>query len=300
LASGMESDGVPCSPARVMGYDVIDELGRGAGSILYAVRDPDTQQTFALKYVQPQTERDQRFVEQLLIEYEAGQKVNHIGLRRSIGLKLSKTLLRRVTQAALVLELFDGRPLERRPHTRKVGVVDVFLRVAEALEALHAAGYVHCDLKPTNILVADDGKVKVIDLGQACPIGTRKPRIQGTPDYIAPEQVRCQPVTPATDVYNLGASLYWCLTGQNLPTLYTLKRGENSFLLDHKVVTPAELNPKVPAQLSELVMDCVRTSSAKRPQSMRDVILRLEIARHILQKQRERRRASRRDDMVIA
>jgi serine/threonine protein kinase len=63
--------------------------------------------------------------------------------------------------------------------------------------------------------------VKVIDLGQACAIGTAKSRIQGTPDYIAPEQVKCAAVTPQTDIYNLGATLYWALTGTHIPTLYT-------------------------------------------------------------------------------
>jgi hypothetical protein len=69
-----------------------------------------------------------------------------------------------------------------------------------------------------------------------------------------------------------------------LPTLYTIKRTENSFLLDQKIPSPAELNPLVPEQLSNLVMDCVRTNPAKRPSGMRDVCLRLEIIQHVLKK----------------
>jgi hypothetical protein len=74
------------------------------------------------------------------------------------------------------------------------------------------------------------------------------------------------------------------LCGKNVPTLFTLKRSENSFLIDGKIPTPAELNPLVPEQLSTLVMECVRVNPAKRPHGMRDVILRLEIIRHVLKK----------------
>ena len=107
----------------------------------------------------------------------------------------------------------------------------------------------------------------------------------GTPDYIAPEQVKCLPCSVETDIYNFGATLYWALTGTNVPTLYRLKRTENSFLLGDTIPTPMELNPKVPEQLSNLVMECCRTNPAKRPHGMRDVILRLEIIRHVLKKQ---------------
>ena len=64
---------------------------------------------------------------------------------------------------------------------------------------------------------------KIIDLGQSCPIGTTKSRIQGTPDYIAPEQVKRRTLGPRTDVFNLGATMYWALTGKNVPTLIPKK-----------------------------------------------------------------------------
>jgi serine/threonine protein kinase len=271
-------------PRAVMGYEVLEHLGDGAGSTLYAVTHPETRQVYALKHVKPQTGRDQRFVEQLEAEHEVGRRVQHPGLRRSVDLKVSRNLFRKVTEAALLLEMFDGMPLDRRLPRDVRSVVTVFIRVARALDALHAAGYVHCDLKPNNILLGSGGDVKVIDLGQACPVGTAKTRIQGTPDYIAPEQVKLGPVSPATDVYNFGATLYWALSGRNLPTLYTLKRSENSFLLDQKLPSPRDIDPSVPGQLSDFVMECVRTNPAKRPQSMRDVVLRLEIVRHVLRK----------------
>jgi eukaryotic-like serine/threonine-protein kinase len=271
-------------PARVMGYEIIDYIGEGAGSVLYAVTHPQTTQIYALKHVTPKTDRDQRFVEQLENEYNVGQLVRHPGLRRSIEMKVTRTIFRKVTEASLVLELFDGQPLDQQPLHRTSEVVNIFIQTAEALDALHSIGYVHCDLKPNNILVSPEGDVKVIDLGQACPKGTAKTRIQGTPDYIAPEQVKLAPVTVETDVYNFGATMYWALTGTHVPTLYTLKRTENSFLVDHKIPTPMQLDVRIPEPLSNLVMECVRTNPAKRPHGMRELILRLEIIQHVLKK----------------
>jgi serine/threonine protein kinase len=164
----MEADGLPRS---VMGFDVIDFIGEGAGSVLYAVSHPQTAQLYALKLVKPKTDREQRFVEQLENEYTVGQLVRHPGLRRSVEMKLNRTLFRKVTEAALILEMFDGQPLESVPLRKMDTVLDIFIQTAEALDALHAIGYIHCDLKPNNILVGPGGAVKVIDLGQACPRG---------------------------------------------------------------------------------------------------------------------------------
>jgi serine/threonine-protein kinase len=151
---------------------------------------------------------------------------------------------------------------------------------------MHQMGWAHCDIKPNNILRNDKGLVKVIDFGQACKIGTIKERIQGTPDYISPEQVARRPITVQTDVFNLGATIYWTLTGRTIPTLYTVnKKGENSFLLDSKIDTPQQLNPRVPPALSNLVMECVSTNPRKRPVDLDAVLQRLELAKHILHKE---------------
>jgi serine/threonine-protein kinase len=185
-----------------------------------------------------------------------------------------------------VLELFDGVSLERRPPHSMGHLVEVFIQTADALGALHALGYVHCDLKPNNILIDAGRRVKVIDLGQAAKAGTAKSRIQGTPDYIAPEQVKCLPVTPQTDVFNLGATMYWALCGgKRMPTLFNIGKGENSFLLDVAIPKPHECNRLVPEQLSNLVMECVRTSPSKRPADMTELSRRLEIILHVIRKQ---------------
>jgi serine/threonine-protein kinase len=165
-------------------------------------------------------------------------------------------------------------------------LIEVFVHAAKGLKSMHTMVYVYCDIKPKNFLLSANGKVKVIDFGQSCKIGTVKERIQGTPDYIAPEQVNRKPVIVQTDVYNLGATLYWALCGRHIPTLYTVnKKGENSFLLDSRIDTPQDLNPKIPMAISNLVMDCISTAVSKRPADMDQVITRLELGKHILNKQ---------------
>jgi len=270
---------------KMLQYDVLETLGEGARSTIYAVSDPVTRQVFALKHVIRGEQKDIRFIEQMETEFEVSRQFNHPNLRRSFDLKLIKTMLLKVSEAYLVMEMVDGKPLDVRPPTDMMDILDTFIQAAQGLKAMHQMGWAHCDIKPNNILRNDKGQVKVIDFGQACKIGTIKERIQGTPDYIAPEQVNRKPINQQTDVFNLGATLYWNLTGKHIPTLYTVnKKGENSFLLDDRIDTPMELNPKVPPAVSNLVMDCVSTRQQKRPVDMDAVITRLELGRHILQK----------------
>ena len=267
-------------PKQLFGYNVVEYLGEGAGSHIYVVNDPVTRKVLALKHVVRKVDKDIRFVEQLEAEFEVSRQFSHTGLRRSWDLKIKRSLLRKVTEAALIMELIEGTPLDSRPPERMADMVNAFIGTAQALDALHRLGYVHCDLKPNNILLTPNGGVKVIDFGQTCRIGTVKERIQGTPDYISPEQVHCEPVTQRTDIFNFGATMYWGLTGQKIPTLFTIKRAENSFLVDTHISSPRELNPRVPEPLSNLVMDCCRTKAEKRPADIGELAHRLEIMHH--------------------
>lgn len=263
-------------PRELYGYEIMRPLGEGAGSHIYVAKEKSTGRMVALKHVVREHEKDIRFVEQLLNEFEVSKRCEHRYLRRMFDVKVERTLLRRVTAAILIMELFEGQPLDQRLPRTDAELVRCFIRTAKALRAMHKAGLVHCDLKPANILWADDGAVRVIDLGQACPVGTQKERIQGTPDYISPEQVKRHPVDERTDVYSFGATLYSCLCGQKMPTLFTLEKGDNSFLVDTFIKSPREINPLVPEPLSHFAMECARTNAARRPASMQVVVDRLE------------------------
>src|SRR5215212_3541124 len=270
---------------KLLHYDVLDRLGEGARSTIYQVRDPNTGREYALKHVLRSDPKDIRFIEQMETEYEISKQFTHPNLRRSYDLKLVKTMLLKINEAFLVMELVDGKPLDVNPPRDMMDILDTFIAAAQGLRAMHQMGFAHCDIKPNNILRNARGEVKVIDFGQSCRIGTVKERIQGTPDYIAPEQVTRRPISVQTDVFNLGATLYWSLTGKVIPTLYTVnKKGENSFLLDTRIDTPMDLNPKTPLVLSKLVMDSISTKPANRPADMDAFTTRLELAKHVLQR----------------
>lgn len=273
-------DGHPTAaklPQSVFGYDVLALLGEGANSVIYRVREPKGKQEYALKHVIPQTEKDQRLIAMLQNEFELSKLFRHPGLRKSIDLRLRKGLLGMggVKEAALVMELVDGESLDQARPTHVTDTVDWFLKAASALGALHNLHLVHCDLKPQNLLRTAAGRVKVIDFGQTTRAGTSKDRVQGTPDFIAPEQVKFKTLGFYTDVYSFGATLYWALTERRIPTYFTVKKAERDLIKEQKFPWPHELNENVPPKLSELVMDCIRFSPAYRPANMGQVAERL-------------------------
>lgn len=271
---------------KLLNYDILERLGEGAKSVIYAVVDPTTGRQYALKHVIRKNPKDLRFVEQVENEFEISRNFTHPNLRRTFDLKINKKYILQVAEVFLLMELFRGKSLEQRPPSSMLDVVNTFIQAAQGLKAMHQMGVIHCDIKPNNILRDDTGAVKIIDFGQSCKINTVKDRIQGTPEYIAPEQVARRPLTVQTDVFNLGATIYWALSGKTIPTLYTVnKQGENSLLSHDLIHTPQQLNPRVPTPLSNLVMESISTNPKKRPPDMDQVTTRLELVKHILAKQ---------------
>ena len=263
----------------ILGYEVIATLGYGARSTIFAVQDKKGQ-VYALKRVVRQSESDQRFLEQAILEHDVAKRFDHPLLRRSYKLIKQRTFIK-VTEVLVLMEMVDGQTLEHgiTGSDGMARIVSVSQQAATGLGVMHAAGYVHADIKPNNLLVDDRGATKIIDFGQSCPIGTVKDRIQGTPDYIAPEQVDRKAITPATDVFNLGATMYWLITRKHVPT--KIPKGEPGMLRttrEWECPTPAQLNPQCPPALSSLVMHCVQNDPTERPQSMAVVHDRLALA----------------------
>ena len=267
----------------MFGYRVLAHIGDGARSHLYAVQESKSKQVWALKHVQKSTEKDSRFLDQVQLEYEVGSKMTHSGIRGVHKLIKSRKLFK-VTEVALLMELIDAPTLDQRPPKSMSEAVKIFASVARALEHMHGNGWVHSDIKPTNIMVLDDLSVKLIDLGQACKVGTVKKRIQGTPGYMAPEQAHRQAIVPATDIYNFGATMYWVLVGEVIPTALPPRDARAGLVTG--ALSPDQIKAAVPPHvknqtvhqiLSRIIVDSVRVAVDDRPASMTEVANRLEL-----------------------
>jgi serine/threonine-protein kinase len=264
-------------------FDILSKLGYGARSTIYAVSEKRTGQIYALKRVMRRSADDDRFLEQAEQEFAIASQFDHPALRKAIRMIRRRKLLK-VSELYLLMELFDGTSLDVQRPSNAAGLLNIFIQVAAGLGAMHKLGYVHADIKPNNILVSDTGVTKIIDFGQSCAIGTVKARIQGTPDYIAPEQVGRGPLTPATDIFNFGATMFWCVTDRHIPTLIPKKKSGTVAQVDSRELkAPHELNPMIPMPLSRLIMDCVQNRPSHRPQDFSAVIPRLELALSVAQ-----------------
>jgi serine/threonine-protein kinase len=260
------------------GFSIQNRIGIGARSTIYLATDEQDKTTIALKRVIFERTEDTRIFEQMETEFKVARRIDNPYIRNCYKLKKIRRMFK-VAEMLLSMEYFDGVSLEDGPSLSLVDVLLVFRMVADGLHAMHQKGFVHCDIKPNNILMDKSGSIKIIDLGQSCKIGTIKKRIQGTPDYIAPEQVNRKPMGPKTDVFNLGATMYWALTGRNVPTLIP-KKDEMGMIIPQQCRAPHEMRKQIPIGISKLVMDCVEDEPSQRPVNMMAIISRLDLMIH--------------------
>ncbi len=260
------------------GFTILRRIGTGARSTIYLASDEENGTKVALKRVIFQKPEDSRIFEQVETEYKVAQQIDNPYVRKCYELRKIRSMFK-VREMLLSMEYFDGKNLEDCP-TLSLGDVLLVLRmVASGLNTMHQHGFVHCDIKPNNILMDKSGSIKIIDLGQSCKIGTVKQRIQGTPDYIAPEQVKRKPLGPKTDIFNLGATMYWALTGKHAPTLIP-KKNKLGLPVTEPRRAPHEIKKGLPIGISKLVMDCIENDPVKRPSNMMVVTSRLDLMVH--------------------
>lgn len=255
-------------------YIVVNPLGNGAGSQVLLVSDRKTGLRYALKIAKRDEEDDEnptKYIDQTRREFEAAQKLNHPVIVKIYDFAEKKGLLGlfKPVEGRLLMEHIKGKTVDEVEMLRHDQLVLIFIQVASAMAHMHRRGVYHGDLKPSNIMLADSGKVKIIDLGTCWIKGEKKNRIQGTPQYMAPEQISEKVVNERTDVYNLGATMYRMFTGI-LPGL------------GKKLKQPIEVNSKIPGTLNELIMKCLTSNPDHRPAGMFEIQTQLTaIAKHL-------------------
>ena len=265
-------------------YEVMSRLGIGAGSVIYAVKHRKNGDLFALKRVVRYNTKDKRLIEQADNEYRMSQRINHPYIRNIYEIKKIKRRLQ-TREVTLIMEYCPGISLQQSPSRSLLDLLLIFRMVADGINAMHNVGLLHCDIKPKNIIIAENGSIRIIDLGQSCLVGTVKPRIQGTPDYIAPEQVKRKALTRQTDVFNLGASMYWAFTGKHIPTLIPKSKSSQLDLAESrgtKPMSPHKMKPGIPVGISNLIMESVDKDPHKRPTDMLTLISRLDMLIHLI------------------
>jgi eukaryotic-like serine/threonine-protein kinase len=243
-----------------MTFRVAKPLGNGAGSTILLISDEETGKRYALKVVKRQDADDDIYINQVKVEFDVSRRLNHEAIVKIYDLRVKRSWFR-VTGAELLMEYVEGRTLDEIEAPSIGLLVLVFNQVASALAHMHRRGVYHGDLKPSNIMLAKSGIVKLIDFGTAWIKGEEKDRVQGTPQYMAPEQATERVVDERTDIYNLGATMYRMFTGryvqQGIP-----KPAEAGV---RKLVPPIQILPKIPGTLNETILACVEVNPDRRP-----------------------------------
>ncbi len=267
-------------------YRIIEKLGVGAQTRVYRARYMPTGKDYTVKIVKLVNPEDAGFIELLKAEHAIGSSIDHPVIRKVFEIRMLRQRFR-VRGAILFMEYVNGHTLAEKETQRPLDdMFRVFGEVAHGLQAMHIAGWVHADLKPSNIMVTHDGAVKLIDLGQSSRIHEPKSKIQGTVDYMAPEQVQRSKLDHRTDVFGLGATLYKVLTGSVIST--EMNRTVNLQSLNPVVRRAEEAKASVlnglPTCVTRLIDDCCRIDPADRIADMATLIERISLARAIIAK----------------
>ena len=269
---------------RVGDYILEAPIGTGAGSIIYRARHARTGRLYAIKVVGRTDKGNDKYLRQVQNEFEIAADFKHPNLVQILDLIRRRGLVR-LRACCLVMELVRGEPLSRKDDLSFEAAVYVFCDIAAALVYIHENGYVHADVKPSNVLVRDDGVAKLCDFGLIGPASVRRGRVQGTMDFAAPEQLVHKMCDAKTDVYSLGATMYRVLSGYNLPSRAAVQR-QVKFGTSY-VRFPSFYRKDVPPALDELVLACCRIDRAKRPESVQEVHARLTAIARAAEEKRE-------------
>ncbi|HEV7571734.1 MAG TPA: protein kinase [Thermoanaerobaculia bacterium] len=260
-------------------YEIVRELGKGAMGIVYLAKDPLIGRLVALKTIRPSAHADDEDTREFQLRFQreaqAAGILNHpsivtvhdIGQDEPSG--MSFIAMEYVEGQNLKEMLAQGRPLSFEQ------AADICAQVAEGLDFAHAKGIVHRDVKPANIILLEGNRAKITDFGIAKITSgvanlTTTGQFLGTPNYMAPEQIKGTPVDGRSDIFSLGICLYECLThrkpfgGDSLTSI--------SYKIVHEPFPPLhEINPTIPAGFADVVTHCLEKDPAKRYQRGKDL-----------------------------
>jgi len=255
--------------ARIGSIEVLAALGQGAKSNVMRVRRDADGHEYALKVVPVAKPKERKYLAQARQEYRVGRLLDHPNLVRVHAIETETDWLLRPRRVKLLLEYVPGQTLDRIASPGLGTLLRAFEQVADGVAYMHERGIVHADLKPNNIMLGP-GVVKVIDFGLARIDGESTGRLQGTPEYMAPETASRKIVDAGTDIFNFGATMYRIFTGFHPPqSVGSLPLTERIYREQFRHT--CDINDAIPAELGWLVDRCLSFQPKERPASMDEV-----------------------------
>lgn len=280
----------PAVPILANRYQLLQTLGSGGMAVVYRAKDLNLERFVSVKILRPDFSKDEGFRKRFHQEAKSAANLSHpnIVTVHDFGLDGDRLFI--------IMEYVPGTNLKTIIRERE------FLPFEEALELMiqasagigyaHRAGLVHCDIKPHNMLVTPDGRLKVTDFGIARAVSSIKPDeknsvIWGSPQYLSPEQASGEPPSPASDVYSLGVVFYELITGR-LP-FYSKDTTELTRL--HKEVMPVPprvLKPDIPMAYEEIILKILSKEPVGRyrtAEQLKSVLENLKIQKTVISPQ---------------
>jgi serine/threonine-protein kinase len=271
------------SGQKIPGYKILGKLGAGAMATVYKAKQLSLDRAVAIKVLPRKFTSSPQFIERFYAEGRAAALLNHPNIVQAYDVGKAGDY------HYFVMEFVDGTTvydeIVKAKRYAEKDAIDVLMQVAEALAHAHGRGLVHRDVKPKNIMITKGGVAKLADMGLARAISDKEAaeaeqgKAFGTPYYISPEQIRGEMnLTPAADIYSLGATLYHMLTGA-VPF-----DGKNPSAVMHKhlkaeLIAPDHVNPKLSAGISEVVEMMMAKDARARYQNCTDLMGDLKAVR---------------------
>jgi serine/threonine protein kinase/tetratricopeptide (TPR) repeat protein len=269
-------------PGHVLGgrYEILELLGQGGMGAVYKARDREVDRLVALKVIRPELAGHpdvlRRFKQELILARQVTHKnvIRIFDLGEAEGAKF------------ISMEYIDGRDLKsiraERAKLQPEEAGEIIEQVCRALDAAHAEGVIHRDLKPKNIMVDKHGRVVVMDFGIArsreMPGLTQTGVVVGTPEYMSPEQAKGEEIDSRSDLFSLGIILYELLTGKS-PYEATSSVAALLKRTQERAVPPVKLDPAIPKFMNDIVVRCLEIDPQRRYASAQEILRDLE-ARH--------------------
>ncbi|WP_406543470.1 Stk1 family PASTA domain-containing Ser/Thr kinase [Clostridium ljungdahlii] len=258
-------------------YELLEKIGEGGMAIVYRAKDHLLSRNVAVKILKEEFSSDGEFVEKFKREAAAAASLSDNNIVNIYDVGTQKDI------NYIVMECVIGKTLKQVIKEEKkippARAVEVAIQIAKALKCAHKNNIIHRDIKPHNILVTEDGIVKVTDFGIAKASDsvtiTNSNKIMGSAHYFSPEQAKGSFVDFRTDIYSLGIVMYEMVTGRvpydaESPVSIALKH------IQEPVVPPNQLNENIPDSLNRLILKAVEKEPIRRYQTMEDMLVDLK------------------------